>query len=476
MNDRASDRIAGPDPLRAAAQGRVALVVLGMHRTGTSALAGALHRLGAAAPRDRQAPRAFNAKGNWESRLVVRLNDRILKAGGSAWQDWSPFDADRIAPQDRAAFQAEIIEVVATEFGDAPLILLKDPRMCRLMPFWLDALRGADTDPRIILPVRHPLEAARSLLKRDGTPIQAGMLLWLRHMLDAEEFTRGTPRCFVSFDDFLADWRPAVARMSVALQVAWPVTPKDAALDEFLDRGLRHQGGSPGDTEYAVALEWVTACNDILSDAAATGQLQVSQQERLDAIRHAFDPVSRVLSPLYLRALLDAEALEVQRDRAASDLVRARMALHEAKAEIREIRDSLPRWVVATSGKLRKRVARWLGRRPGSDGREAQLAALIVASGLFDPAWYLEIYADVRAGGMDPALHFLRVGAAEGRNPSASFSTVAYQQRYPDVAAAGTNPLVHFLETGIGEGRVFDPVGEADLQQRRRRRSEKARR
>ncbi len=74
-------------------------------------------------------------------------------------------------------------------------------------------------------------------------------------------------------------------------------------------------------------------------------------------------------------------------------------------------------------------------------------------SGLFDRTWYLSTYPEVASAGLDPTEHYVRFGAAEGRNPSPKFDTVYYLQTNPDVAAAGVNPLLHYIQFGISEGR-----------------------
>lgn len=78
----------------------------------------------------------------------------------------------------------------------------------------------------------------------------------------------------------------------------------------------------------------------------------------------------------------------------------------------------------------------------------------IKRSGMFDEAWYLEAYPDVRTHGVEPILHYLRHGAEERRDPGPSFDTSWYLQRYPDVAAAGMNALVHYVRFGRKEGRI----------------------
>jgi len=105
-------------------------------------------------------------------------------------------------------------------------------------------------------------------------------------------------------------------------------------------------------------------------------------------------------------------------------------------------------------GGMRGRLARWimeLGRKPDP---EWSLVELIEGSSYFDAAWYLAEYPDVLEAGCCPAEHYLRHGAAEGRDPGPDFSTAYYLRNAPDVAGAGTNPLVHFVTHGKAEGRL----------------------
>jgi GT2 family glycosyltransferase len=116
--------------------------------------------------------------------------------------------------------------------------------------------------------------------------------------------------------------------------------------------------------------------------------------------------------------------------------------------------------------------------RGGERERIKSEAAMLRNSGLFDTHWYLEQYPDVGAARMDPIEHYLRSGAAEGRNPAPHFFTRMYLQRNPDVAAAGVNPLVHYVQFGQHEGRsaegdypdwvkCFDTWSEKELAQLR---------
>lgn len=75
-------------------------------------------------------------------------------------------------------------------------------------------------------------------------------------------------------------------------------------------------------------------------------------------------------------------------------------------------------------------------------------------SNLFNPTWYSQQYPDVTASGYSPEQHFLELGAALRRSPSAEFDTAWYLRRYPDVATSGMNPLMHYLRYGRAEGRA----------------------
>jgi glycosyltransferase involved in cell wall biosynthesis len=111
---------------------------------------------------------------------------------------------------------------------------------------------------------------------------------------------------------------------------------------------------------------------------------------------------------------------------------------------------------------LRHGIAEMLSAPPSLErsamGSDRNLdAELIAGSSFFDAQWYLRTYPDLAAAGVDPVLHYLTTGGAEGRDPSPSFSTRAYWERRPDVRAAGVNSLVHYLRHGIAEMQSAPP-------------------
>lgn len=83
--------------------------------------------------------------------------------------------------------------------------------------------------------------------------------------------------------------------------------------------------------------------------------------------------------------------------------------------------------------------------------------AQVESSAYFNAQWYCEQYPDVAKSGMNPAEHFVKFGALEGRNPSAAFTTEYYLTQHQDVAASGQHPLIHYVKYGMAEQRATQP-------------------
>jgi hypothetical protein len=282
---------------KTAESGGTAVLVLGMHRSGTSSMAGALIRLGGTAPLNLMPPTEDNPKGYWESTLLMTLNDEILAAGGSHWQDWRQFDPTRIDAAAAFALKERARSAVAGEFGDARLAVIKDPRMCRLMPFWSLVFREADWSVRPVLQLRSPLEVALSLNRRDGIPLGLGCHIWLRHVLDAEAGTRDMCRAVVDWNDFLSSPRRTLERVGEQLDVVWPRWSDGvlAEIDEFVSADLRRERASGSDLQVHPAV------NDLVREAYATVRELVENptsekvRRTLADIRERFDGAAAIL-------------------------------------------------------------------------------------------------------------------------------------------------------------------------------------
>lgn len=276
---------------------RTALIVLGMHRSGTSAIAGVLAQMGSDLPKELMPPTDANPKGYFESIKAYRLNDDLLMSAGSSWDDSAAFNAEWYESPRFPEYRARAAKVIEEEFGGSGFFVMKDPRMCRLLPFWQQVLADLDVGPRYVCIHRHPREVASSLTRREGWPETVGLLLWLRHVLEAEAGSRGQSRVFVSYDGLLSDWRATVARIGEGLGLSWPRHPDNAAgdIEEFLSGELRHfRAANETMPRHSLAFAWVARAYEVFERWAADGE-QADDHTELDAIKVAFDEASPLL-------------------------------------------------------------------------------------------------------------------------------------------------------------------------------------
>jgi hypothetical protein len=187
---------------------------------------------------------------------------------------------------------------------------------------------------------------------------------------------------------------------------------------------------------------------------------------------------AKILKRKYRRAQADAERLrdelaEVRREggrgdeakilkrkyrRAQADAEQLRGELAEARRELAAVRAARTSISKQISGNIGHGLRRLLLRVPGvrkrlEQSEQRREIAIILGSELFDPDWYLETYPDIAQAGFDPAMHYLKLGWLETRDPGPDFSTSGYLKANPDVARSGANPLLHYIEHGMGEGR-----------------------
>ena len=172
-----------------------------------------LARLGFALPRTLMPADSWNAEGYFESSTLHLFHDRLLRAAGTSWDAYTRVDPEWLASDEARAMREECRELLRSEFGDAPRFVLKDPRICRIVPFWLQIFREEGIQAKAVLVVRPPFDVARSLRARDGLRLALGVLIWLRHVLDAEAGTRSIPRAWTAYGDILRDWREAAQRI-----------------------------------------------------------------------------------------------------------------------------------------------------------------------------------------------------------------------------------------------------------------------
>ncbi len=207
---------------------RIAVVVLGMHRSGTSALTRSLSLAGLALPPD--------TGRVWESRTIIRLDERILARFGLEWHQPGRIGAERLLGSEFADLHGEALKALGGLFGPTGSFVVKEPRMARLVPFWDRVLRDFGAEPRYVLTLRSPADVASSLAARNAMHTVHGLTLWTDHIAAAERDTRGKLRVFSDYELLLRDRSNEIERLVSALDL--PVPPlgaaERAAIDSFI--------------------------------------------------------------------------------------------------------------------------------------------------------------------------------------------------------------------------------------------------
>lgn len=334
------------------------LVVLGMHRSGTSALTGLLVHLGVDLGGKLLETQPDNEKGFFENKFVVQTNDAILEALGSSWDDpfALPDDWQNYFRDSRMA--ADIKQFLQTEFQPGGLSALKDPRLCRLLPYWLPQFASAGVQPYFAIVIRNPLEIAKSLHARNGFSIEKSLSLWMQYMLDAEEFTRHLNRGFMHFDAMLESPRESVeelfsaASLPLQEQVAAPLEDN---LSDFLDSNLRHHTANAADI-HKQGFRLAARLYDTLCAIAKSARASKKQSSDIAEIREEFQHQQR----FYLNrdvAKLRNEVLQRDSPEAYAKILTTLRQQFEADQLHREYR------YIANTGHLNKEVVSLLDQR-----------------------------------------------------------------------------------------------------------------
>jgi len=310
----------------------VALFVLGLGRSGTSALTRVLSLSGAALPAGLLGATVENARGYWEPRAAIHLNHSILRRRGSSGYDLSlRMPPERAFDEHERAAWVEKIRKYLTGLPTAPVVVIKEPKTTVLCEMWFEAARLAGFDPVAVIAVRHPAEVIASLDKRASRQnyVRASPALtsagWLKNTLLAERDTRGFPRAFVDYANLLENWRREVKRVATTLEIDLH-SPDERAIDDFLESDLRHHRRS-GPVPEPFGTDWIgtvyaamsAAARDEPWDALELDRVFESYQASEEGFRTAFDGyrryrnMNRFLHPSLVKLGLGALALAHRR-------------------------------------------------------------------------------------------------------------------------------------------------------------------
>ncbi|TDB29244.1 hypothetical protein ATCM_17230 [Stenotrophomonas sp. ATCM1_4] len=214
-------------------------------------------------------PGEDNPKGYWESTRAVEIHDKLFEQLDRSWDDVRELPEGWLQGQAAQQAAAEIHELIETEFRDAELWAVKDPRLCRFLPLWQKVLQERGIRVVVLVVARPPSEVAASLSKRNGWSRSVGELLWMRYVLDSEAGSRDLKRTVLTYDSLLDNPQESLERALAKLDVSTEsssTTPESVGvLTEFIDAADRHHVQSEcGGRELSTLLwELYTSLKDI---------------------------------------------------------------------------------------------------------------------------------------------------------------------------------------------------------------------
>ena len=220
--------------------------VLGMHRSGTSLVAGVVRQLGVDLGPDEEflPPDSNNESGYFELKELVYVNNDILAQYGGSWDD-----VPELPPGWEKSGQLEPIrdrarDLLRRRFAGSPQWGWKDPRTCITLPFWQRLVPGL----RYVICVRNPIDVAHSLRLREGEErgLDQQVLDWLRHTASALAYTADRRRIAVHYERFFEDAEREVTRLARFLGCEDRLEDPDTVrgIFEFIDPALVHARSS----------------------------------------------------------------------------------------------------------------------------------------------------------------------------------------------------------------------------------------
>jgi GT2 family glycosyltransferase len=316
---------------------------------------------------------ANNDKGFFEDIDLYNLNERVLRAAGSAWDFAAPLTFNEIKRLQDSDFRIEAIDLLKDKSAHTSIFGFKDPRIPKLLKFWQHVFSHCRFRVGYVLVVRNPLSVAKSLEARDGFAHEKSYSLWCSHVIESLSLTQTLPRVLVDYDRFLSSPEAGLAVLAEGLGLKINDLQLKEYLSNFLDENLRHSVFSLDD------LSADRACPPMVSDVyaalaeVAAGNKKLNSQWLYELTSQWAAEHKRAQSTLHWMDCLAGQVQELNRQIASRD---------------EEIRSVFRAAVKHNSNVFLKS---------------------------FDSQRYLNSNPDVAAAGVDPYEHFISTGIAEGR-------------------------------------------------------------
>jgi glycosyltransferase involved in cell wall biosynthesis len=270
-----------------------AVLVLGMARSGTSAITRLLTLLGVdLGPQEALLPpiAGENAKGFYEHRPIVKVNKELLERMGGSWSEPPRLARGWQRDTELEDLRKRARELLATDFAGASLWGFKDPRTSLTLPFWEELLGD---DVRYVICHRRPLDSARSLERRNGIRLDEGVALWTRYMASALAHTAGRRRIIVGYGELFSDREALMEELADFLGVGDAATEQvRAQARAWIDGDLRHHASTLRELVEHPAVSSQAQALHLLLELAIAGR---GEADGAGALNDALDGMAREL-------------------------------------------------------------------------------------------------------------------------------------------------------------------------------------
>ena len=350
---------------------KTVIAVIGMHRSGTSALTRGLQVMGIALGENLiEAAEGINPKGFWEDADLNELNRDMLAALGKDWHGLTGIGSEDVARLAGLGFVERAGELLDEKTSKSSTFGFKDPRVAKLFPFWYPVLRRSGFDVHYVYVLRNPLSVVQSLVKRDRMDPGRAYYLWLGYVIPPLRGLMNEPLWMVDYDRLITE--PSAELGGMAETFGYQLDPGELEVyqNEFLDPTLRHASFDAEDLESDPACPALVreVYADLFRVASHEAPLQeMVTEQKLESWEQeliGLEPSFRLVDDLYLRLAASAE-----RGRIMGDLLAVRLSMigvleHDLGERERIIRELLN----SKSWKVTRPLRSLLRRMRGSAG------------------------------------------------------------------------------------------------------------
>ncbi len=220
---------------------RKAVVILGMHRSGTSTASGMLYILGLDLGKAVMGGNKTNSKGFFENSRIMLFNNDLFRKLHVNWHNTMSLREEWWRSDELQLEKEQMKMLILDDYHKARPLLFKDPRICVLLPLYLEVFEMMEIDPFFILTCRNPDEVAESLKKRDSFSHDKSVRIWTDHMLKAEKYSRNRSRMFIDYEDILSDPLASLGKIQSAVSLDLPLSQEvNEQIIHFVEPALNH--------------------------------------------------------------------------------------------------------------------------------------------------------------------------------------------------------------------------------------------